>query len=126
MNKKRILLSLVLTFALLMFYSCGKRHSKAYQALMHEVSDVEKIIQETEDCDELQMLNFSILGLHSDLENLQQDEAVSEDEVSELTDKVDAIEAAWAGKMGSLGCNQQDMDYDELDASGEDDSYPSF
>ena len=33
-------------------------------------------INATEDCDDLQMLNFSILGLRSDLDNLMQAAAI--------------------------------------------------
>ena len=124
---KKILAVPFMVFLLFGMFSCGDAHSKPYQSMVKDLDDVEKLILETNDCDELQMLNFSILGLHSDLENLQQDENVSELEVSELIDRVDGIEASWSGKMAAFGCNQFELEDDQLDTSGEDDSsYPSF
>ena len=124
---KRILAASFMAFLLCGLLSCRDGHSKPYQDMTKDLDDVERLIQETNDCDELQMLNFSILGLQSDLENLQQDETVSEAELSELNDRVGGAEASWRGKMGALGCNQFELDDEELDTSGEDDSsYPSF
>lgn len=120
---RRMAAIMVLTFSLLGFYSCGDDHSKEYRAMQQEVNDLQLKIQETADCDELQMLSFSILGLRSDLDNLQQATEVTEAEITELGDLVDGLDAAWRGKATALECNQFDASEEEYDTSGEED-YP--
>lgn len=119
----RLVAFLVLTFSLLGFCSCGDGHSKEYHAMQQDVNDLQLKIQETGDCDELQMLSFSILGLRSDMDNLQQATEVTEAEISELADLVDGLDAAWRGKVTALGCNQFEAGEEEYDTSGEED-YP--
>lgn len=121
----RISIFVVLTISLLGFCSCGNSRSKEYRKMQQSVSDLQLKIQETEDCDELQMLSFSILGLRSDLDNLQQESTVTEAEISELGDLVDGLDAAWRGKVTALECNQFDGNEEEYDTSGEED-YPEM
>ena len=75
-------------------------------------------ICEMTDCDELQMLNFAILGLRSDMDNYRQNSAMSEQEIELLDGKLDELMATWNGKWAALDC-EQDMTDDELDTSGE-------
>lgn len=117
----RIASFFVLTLPLLGLCSCQNEHSKEYQAMKKEVSDLQLKVQETEDCDELQLLSFSILGLCSDLDNLQQETTVTEAEIGELGDLVDGLDAAWRGKVASLECNQYQAAEEEYDTSGEED-----
>ena len=111
-----------ITIMLSMICSCGNRHSKAFESMRKDVASIEGLIQETNDCDELQMQSFSILGLRSDLENLQQESATSEEEAVELNDLIDQLEASWNGKLMSLGCKQLDEEESEIDTSGEGDA----
>ena len=119
----RIALFLTLTFSLLAFCSCGNKHSKEYRTMQQDVVGLQLKIQDVDDCDELQMLSFSIVGLRSDLDNLQQQSEVTEAEISELGDLVDGLDAAWRGKVSSLDCNQYEAGAEEYDTSGEED-YP--
>jgi septation ring formation regulator EzrA len=100
------------------FYSCGEQSSQAVQALEKEIKNVETQIQETNDCDDLQLITFSILGLRTDLEKLQQDETVKESEILELTNTIDQLDASLTGKYVALDCNQA-ID-DEIETFGED------
>ena len=108
----------LLTALLFVFYSCGEQSSQAVQALEKEIKNVETQIQETNDCDDLQLITFSILGLRTDLEKLQQDETVKESEILELTNTIDQLDASLTGKYVALDCNQA-ID-DEIETFGED------
>ena len=79
---------------------------------------IENQISAMKDCDELQMMNFAILGLRSDLDNLKQEGTISDAEVGKLSDLLDRLEATWNGKWASLDCEQITIE-DELDTSGE-------
>lgn len=108
----------LLTALLFVFYSCGEQPSQAVQALEKEIKNVETQIQETNDCDDLQLITFSILGLRTDLEKLLQDETVKESEILELTNTIDQLDASLTGKYVALDCNQA-ID-DEIETFGED------
>ena len=90
-----------------------------------EVKSIEEKIGGIEDCDELQMLNFAIMGLRSDMENLEQGGEIPETELSQLNDMVDGLEATWNGKWAALDC-EETMGDDELDTSGEGDGYGDY
>ena len=105
-----------------MICSCGNRHSKAFENMRKEMASIESQIEATNDCDELQMQSFSILGLRSDLENLQQEVAATEEETVALNDMIDQLEASWNGKLMSLGCKQLDEEESEIDTSGDGDA----
>lgn len=98
--------------------SCGNQPSKEFKTMEEEVSSIETKICEMTDCDELQMLNFAILGLRSDMDNYRQNSAMSEQEIELLDGKLDELMATWNGKWAALDC-EQDMTDDELDTSGE-------
>lgn len=108
----------LLTTLLLVFYSCGDQSSKAVQTMEKEIKDVETQIQETNDCDDLQLITFSILGLRTDLEKLQEDESVKDAEILELSNTIDQLDASLTGKYAALDCNQNSDD--EIDTSNED------
>ena len=108
----------LLTTLLLVFYSCGDQSSKAVQTMEKEIKDVETQIQETNDCDDLQLITFSILGLRTDLEKLQEDESVKYAEILELSNTIDQLDASLTGKYAALDCNQNSDD--EIDTSNED------
>lgn len=106
---------------LLGFLACGDEHSKAFQTLEKDVNKLEQSIIETDDCDDLMLYSFSILGLKSDVENLQGDETVKEGEIETLNGLVERVEAMWNEKIASLNCQETTDEDSELDTSGEDD-----
>lgn len=101
--------------------SCGNRTSKEFKAMEEEVVSIENQINTTTDCDDLQMLNFSILGLRSDLDNLIRAEGIPDEEIIQLDEMLTRLEATWNGKWSALDCDQIISD-DEMDTSGEEDS----
>ena len=114
------LASLVWIAALLIgFTACGDEHSKAFKTIEKEIGDIEQAIQQSNDCGELDMFSFSILGLKSDVENLQGDETLKAGELEALNEAVDHIEALWNGKKASLNCPEPSEYDSELDISGE-------
>lgn len=113
-----------LTALLLMFYSCGEQPSQAVQAMEKSLKDIETKIQETNGCDELQLLTFSVLGLRTDLEKLQQDETVKEADIIRLSDAIDRLDASLTGKYAALDCNQA-FSEEEIDTFG-DEEYEDY
>jgi hypothetical protein len=106
-------------------YSCGEHTPKAVQALEKDINSLEAKIQETEDCDDLQLLTFSILGLRTDLEKLLQDETVTEGVALTLTESINQLDASLTGKFAALDCSQAAGDESEIDVFG-DDEYEDF
>ena len=115
---KRVSILMAMAVWALGMASCGNQPSKEFKAMEEEVSSIEDKICEMTDCDELQMLNFAILGLRSDMDNYRQNSAMSEQEIELLDGKLDELMATWNGKWAALDC-EQDMTDDELDTSGE-------
>lgn len=116
----RKLASLVWLAALLLgFTACGDKHSKAFHVIEKEIKDIEHSIQQTNDCAELDMFSFSILGVKSDVENLLGDETLKAGEIESLNEAVEQIEAIWNGKKASLNCPEPTEDDIELDLTGE-------
>ena len=112
-------LSIILMLALMIsFDSCGEQHSKQYKAMEEELKSIEAKINEITDCDELQMMNFGILGLRSDVDNYRQDSEMSETEIEQLDGMIDQLVASWNGKWAVLDC-EQNINEEELDTSGE-------
>jgi septal ring factor EnvC (AmiA/AmiB activator) len=108
------------TFAVLMlcFSACNNPVSKQFNAMEQEISSIETKINEIKDCDELQMMNFAILGLRSDMDNYRQESMMTDVEIGKLDDMIDKLEATWNGKWISLGCEGNIID-GEFDTSGE-------
>ena len=123
MNKLPIIA--ILTAFVLGFCSCSEQPSKQFKAMEEEVKSIEEEISGIQDCDELQMLNFAIMGLRSDLENLEQGGEIPDTELGQLNDMVDGLEATWNGKWAVLDCEEV-MGDDELDTSGEGDGYDDY
>ena len=115
---KRVSILMAMAVWALGMASCGNQPSKEFKAMEEEVSSIETKICEMTDCDELQMLNFAILGLRSDMDNYRHNSAMSEQEIELLDGKLDELMATWNGKWAALDC-EQDMTDDELDTSGE-------
>ena len=123
MNKLSIIV--MLTALMLCFGSCGNRVSKQFKAMEEEALSIENEINATSDCDDLQMLNFGILGLRSDLDNLVQSATIPDTEISQLEEMLTKLEATWNGKWSTLECDQNLVE-DEMDTSGEEDGdYPN-
>lgn len=117
MNKLSIVFLTVLT---MFFASCDEKPSKAFQKIQDDVKTIEAQIGEITDCDELQMGNFGIMGLRSDLEDYTQNGALTENEAEQLNGMIDELEATWNGKWAALDCEENLAD-DEFDTSGEED-----
>ena len=115
MNRLSIILMLALIIGL---GSCGEQHSKQFKAMEEELRSIEAKINEIVDCDELQMMNFGILGLRSDMDNYRQDSEMSEAEIEQLDGMIDQLVASWNGKWAALDC-EQNINEEELDTSGE-------
>lgn len=116
---KRFSLLALLAMALCI-YSCGNKVSKQFKAMEAEVADVERQIDTLTDCDNLQMLNFSILGLRSDLDNMIQSAEIPDAETKQLDVMLTKLENAWKGKWATLQCDQS-ISEGEMDTSGEED-----
>ena len=116
----RLSIIAMLTAMTLCLCSCGSRMSKQFKAMEEEVTTVENQINTAEDCDDLQMTNFGILGLRSDLDNLIQIGEISDEEINKLDEMLTRLEAAWNGKWATLNCDQI-INEDEMDTSGEED-----
>ena len=110
MKKFSIIVMLALMIGL---SSCGDQHSKQFKAMEEELK-----INEIADCDELQMMNFSILGLRSDVDNYRQESEMTEAEIEQLDGLIDQLVALWNGKWASLDC-EKNFAEEELDTSGE-------
>ena len=110
-----ILMALALSFC-----SCTN-YSKQFRAMEEEILSIDNQINAITDCDELQMMNFGILGLRTDLDNFKQEGSISDFEISRLGDMLDQLTAKWNGKWSALDCEQGIIE-DELDTSGEEDS----
>lgn len=121
---KRLSIIAVLTFFALCFCSCGEHASKQFKAMEEEVLSIENQVNTITNCDDLQMLNFSILGLRTDLDNLIQSAAIPDKEISQLDEMLTSLEATWSGKWSAIDCDQIISD-DQMDTSGEEDGdYP--
>ena len=83
-----------------------------------EILSIENQINTISNCDDLQMLNFGILGLRSDLDNLIQSEEIPDNEINQLDELLTGLEATWNGKWSTLECEQA-LAEDEMDTSGE-------
>ena len=108
----------MLAAMLLFVAACGDSVSKQFKDMEGEISSIENQINTIADCDELQMMNFAILGLRSDMDNYRQESEMTDDEIGKLDDMIDKLEATWNGKWTSLGCKGNLME-GEFDTSGE-------
>ena len=114
---KRLALILSLAFGIC---ACNNGPSKPYQMLEEKAQAIEAKIGETTNCDDLQMLHFGILGLHSDFDNLKLIVDVKESEIEQMRKILDQLDATWENRWNALDCEQPDSD-DDLDTSGEED-----
>lgn len=114
----RITILTMFTALMLCFSACNNPVSKQFNAMEQEISSIETKINEITDCDELQMMNFAILGLRSDMDNYRQESVMTDVEIGKLDDMIDKLEATWNGKWISLGCEGSLIE-GEFDTSGE-------
>ena len=105
---------------MLCFSACDDNVSKQFKGMEEEITTIETKINEITDCDELQMMNFAILGLRSDMDNYRQESEMTDAEIGKLDDMIDKLEATWNGKWTTLGCEGNLID-GEFDTSGEED-----
>ena len=117
MNRLSFIVMLALALCL---GSCGNTTSKQFKDMEAEITAIETQIDELTDCDDLQMLNFSLLGLRSDLDNMIQSAEIPDAEITQLDEMLTRVEAFWNGKWAALECDQA-INNDEMDTSGEED-----
>lgn len=117
-NTMRRIAIFAMLAALLCFNACDDTVSKQFKAMEEDISSIENQINDITDCDELQMMNFAILGLRSDMDNYRQDSEMTDTEIGQLDDMIDKLEATWNGKWASLNC-EEGISNDVLDTSGE-------
>lgn len=117
---KRLSIIALLTALMFCFVLCGEKNSKQFKAMEEEILSIENQINAVSDCDELQMLNFGILGLRSDLDNLIQSAEIPDTEISQLDEMLTGLEATWNGKWSTLECDQM-LNDGQMDTSGEED-----
>jgi hypothetical protein len=117
---KRLSIIALLTALMFCLGSCGEKNSKQFKAMEEEILSIENQINTIADCDELQMLNFGILGLRSDLDNLIQSAEIPDTEISQLDEMLTGLEATWNGKWSTLECDQT-LNDGQMDTSGEED-----
>lgn len=115
---KKLSIIALLTALMFCLASCGEKNSKQFKAMEEEILSIDDKISTIEDCDELQMLNFSILGLRSDLDNLIQSAEIPDVEINQLDEMLTSLEAEWNGKWSALECDQTLME-EPMDTSGE-------
>ncbi|MCR5658640.1 MAG: hypothetical protein K6G25_04890 [Bacteroidales bacterium] len=116
----RITILTMLAAMMLCFSACDDNVSKQFKGMEEEITTIETKINEITDCDELQMMNFAILGLRSDMDNYRQESEMTDAEIGKLDDMIDKLEATWNGKWTTLGCEGNLID-GEFDTSGEED-----
>ena len=117
---KRLSIIALLTALMFCLGSCGEKNSKQFKAMEEEILSIENQISTISDCDDLQMLNFGILGLRSDLDNLIQSAEIPDTEFNQLDEMLTGLEATWNGKWSTLECDQT-LNEDQMDTSGEED-----
>ena len=117
MNRLSILVMLAIALCL---GSCGSTTSKQFKAMEEEITAIENQINDIANCDDLQMLNFGLLGLRSDLDNMIQSAEIPDTEINQLDEMLTRVEASWNGKWASLECDQT-VTNDEMDTAGEED-----
>lgn len=124
MKKTLVLMTAAAVFS--MFCACRNGHSKAYTNLEKEANSIESQILETELCDDLQMLSFSILGFRSDFENARNDLSLSEQEAQSIDALASHLESVWHGKSFTMGCDTVTEEAEELVTSENDDPYEIY
>ena len=124
MKKTFVLMIAVAVFSMLC--ACRNGHSKAFTQLEKEANSIESQILETEVCDDLQMLSFSILGFRSDFENARNDLSLTEEEVQSLDALAIHLESVWHGKSFNMGCDTVAEEAEELVTSEDDDPYEIY
>lgn len=112
----RKIFSLALMAATLFAFSaCGENHSAKYSEMNADIQTVEQQISETNDCDELQLVYFGILGLRSDLTLPEEEGGLAETEFEEISNKINDLEVMLKTKTQQLDCFNTDSINDVLD-----------
>ena len=101
------------------FSACGEKHSAKYTEMEADIQTVEQLISETNDCDELQLVYFSILGLRSDLIAPEEEGGLAETEFEEISNRINDLEVMHKTKTMQLDCFNTDSINDMLDTMEE-------
>ena len=101
------------------FSACGEKHTEKYNTMNVDIQTVEQQISGTNDCDELQLVYFSILGLRSDLTPPEDEGGLTETEFEEISNKINDLEVMHKTKTLQLDCFNTDSINDMLDTMEE-------
>ena len=100
---------------LCVFSACKEKHSAKYAEMEADIQTVEQQISENNDCDELQLVYFGILGLRSDLTLPEEEGGLAETEFEEISNKINDLEVMLKTKTQQLDCFNNDSINDVLD-----------
>ena len=104
---------------LCVFSACNEKHSAKYTEMKTDIQAVEQQISETNDCDELQLVYFGILGLRSDLSIPEEEGGLAETEFEEISNMINDLEVMHKTKTMQLDCFNTDSINDMLDTMEE-------
>ncbi len=105
----------VVAATLFLCSACDEKHSEKYTEMQTDIQAVEQQISETNDCDELQLVYFGILGLRSDLSLPADEGGLAETEFEEISNKINDLEVMLKTKTQQLDCFNTDSINDVLD-----------
>ena len=105
----------LMAVVLFSFSACGENHSEKYTEMETDIQAVEQQLSETSDCDELQLIYFSILGLRSDLTLPEEEGGLPEAEFEVISNKINDLEVMYNTKTMQLDCFNTDSINDMLD-----------
>ena len=105
----------LIAVVLFAFSACGEKHSEKYTEMETDIQAVEKQLSVTDDCDELQLVYFSILGLRSDLTLPEEEGGLAEAEFEIISNKINDLEVMYNTKTMQLDCFNTDSINEMLD-----------
>ena len=109
----------VVAASLFLCSACEEKHSEKYSEMLTDIQSVEQQISETNDCDELQLVYFGILGLRSDLSIPEEEGGLAETEFEEISNMINDLEVMHKTKTMQLDCFNTDSINDMLDTMEE-------
>lgn len=109
---KKTVFALIVCVIMIGFASCGNnnKHSKAFNESKQVLDKVMESVKQSNDCDELDMATFRILGLLG-VEGVDEMPEAEQEELSKITED---IEKVLEQKKAEFNCEEDFFDSDEL------------
>lgn len=98
--------------------SCAERHSGKFLQMESDIQSFQQQLADTDDCDELQMLYFGILGLRTDLSMPEEEGGLTDSEFEVISNEISELEVMLNTKTQQLECYKE-ANSDDLDTSEE-------